>query len=157
MISKDIFKYCDKPELIENYDKAVSDKTQIWHCHHRLEEFVSIEYLRKHHDYFNVSPNELIFLTKAEHKRLHQKGSIPWNKGKKDCYPKETKRKMSNAKKGKKVSDETKKKISESNKGKTPMKGKNHSQETKRKMSESHKGLNKGKHWKIVNGKRVWF
>lgn len=30
-------------------------------------------------------------------------------------------------------------------------------EETKRKISESHKGLRKGKHWKVVNGKRVWY
>lgn len=45
--------------------------------------------------------------------------------------------------------------------------GKHHSEESRKKMSESHKGheawnkgmtsINKGKHWKLVNGKRVWY
>lgn len=28
---------CEDFSLIENYDKAVADKEQVWHCHHRLE------------------------------------------------------------------------------------------------------------------------
>ena len=28
--------YCkDDISLIENYDKAIADNTQVWHCHHR--------------------------------------------------------------------------------------------------------------------------
>ena len=118
-------KYCDKPEFIENYDLAISDTTQTWHCHHRLEEFVSKKWLIEHNDYYNVSPNELIFLTKSEHIRLHRKD----NK-----FSEETKRKMSKSQKGKKLSEEA-----------------------KRKVSESHKGLWKGKHWKLIDGKRVWY
>lgn len=30
--------YCRHPELIENYDKAMADETQIWEVHHRKEE-----------------------------------------------------------------------------------------------------------------------
>ena len=66
----------------------------------------------------------------------------------------ETRLKMSEAKKGHIVSEEARHKISES------MKGKKHqplSVEHKRKISEAHKGLRKGKHWKIENGKRIWY
>ena len=66
----------------------------------------------------------------------------------------ETRLKMSEAKKGHIVSEETRHKISES------MKEKKHqplSIEHKRKISEAHKGLKKGKHWKIENGKRIWY
>ena len=65
----------------------------------------------------------------------------------------ETRLKMSNTRKGKKhqpLSVEHKRKISES------MKGKKHqpfSAEHKRKLSESLKG----RHWKIENGKRIWY
>ena len=74
-------------------------------------------------------------------------------------HTEETKKKISEAHKGKTLSDETKKKISEANKGKTfsdehkkklseANKGKTHSDETKKKISEAHKGQipwNKGK------------
>lgn len=55
-------------------------------------------------------------------------------------------------------SEETKKKLSEAHKGRKL------SEEHKQKISESHKGLRKGKsnclkgrHWKIEGGKRVWY
>lgn len=54
-------------------------------------------------------------------------------------------------------SEETKKKISEAEKGK------HHSEEWKRKISkamkgnQNNKGVNKGKHWKLVDGKRVLY
>jgi hypothetical protein len=111
--------YCTKPELIENYDKAITDTTQVWECHHRLEEFVSTKWLIEHNDYYNVSPNELIFLTQEEHNRLHHKGKKAWNKGLKGVQ---------------KVSDETKQKLSKK------MKGKSHSVEAKQRMSEAKKG-----------------
>ncbi len=55
-----------------------------------------------------------------------------------------------------KTSEEHKRKISESSKGK---KRGPHSEEQKRKMSESHKGnrSTKGKHWKLVDGKHVYY
>jgi len=28
---------CEDLSLIENYDLAISDTNQTWHCHHRLE------------------------------------------------------------------------------------------------------------------------
>lgn len=68
-------------------------------------------------------------------------------------HSEETRLKMSNTRKGvklKPLSEEHKRKISES------MKGKKHqpfSAEHKRKLSESIKG----KHWKIENGKRIWY
>jgi group I intron endonuclease len=63
----------------------------------------------------------------------------------------QSKRRMSEARKGKHLSDETKKKISEGNKGK------HLSEQTKKRMSEAKKGCYKGKHWKLVDGKRVWY
>ena len=55
---------------------------------------------------------------------------------------------------GKKHSEETKKKISEAKKViVSPFKGKKHSDESKRKNAEAHKG----KHYKVVDGKRVYY
>ena len=76
----------------------------------------------------------------------------------------ETRLKMSNSRKGKHHSEETKIKISNAQKG-IPLseetrlkmseakKGKHLREETKHKISESHKG----RHWKIENGKRIWY
>ena len=95
------------------------------------------------------------------------KGKTPWNKGK-HCKPlaEETKRKISEANKGKKrkpLSEEHKRKLSEAHKGKQAWnKGKSGylSEEHKRKLSEARKGKqawNKGRHWKLVDGKRVYY
>ena len=76
----------------------------------------------------------------------------------------ETRRKVSEHHKGKRLSEETRKKISEANKSRRHSeetkkkmseanKGKHHSEETKRKISEAKKD----KHWKLVDGKRVWY
>ena len=76
----------------------------------------------------------------------------------------ETRQKMSEARKGKKHSEEWSKKISEAQKGKKL------SEEHRRKLSEAKKGKtpwnkgkkgaqqawNKGKHWKLVDGKQVY-
>lgn len=70
----------------------------------------------------------------------------------------EQKKKLSNSLKGKKKpprSEEHKRNASEA------QKGKHLSEETRRKMSEARKGKpawdNKGRHWKLVDGKRVWY
>jgi group I intron endonuclease len=87
-------------------------------------------------------------------------GRVTWNKGKKGTYSNgecsgETRKKISEAKKGRKHSEETKRKmseaakrritteetkqkLSEANKGRVPWnKGRKHTEETRRKMSES--------------------
>lgn len=130
--------FCRNPELIENYEKAIADATQTWECHHRMEKYFPRKTLIAIGWYWDCEPEELIFLTRAEHNSLHKKGH---------SVTEETKQKMSEAKKG-----------NTNAKGKVPWnKGKRHSEETKRKMSESLKGQNKGKHWKLIDGKRVWY
>ena len=62
--------------------------------------------------------------------------------------------KISNALKGKPLSEETKLKISATLTGKP---GRRHSEETKRKISEANKGRLKGRHWKLVDGKRTYY
>ena len=142
-------KYCrDDISKIENYDKAIADDTQTWHLHHRLEltldgEFaLTTEQLKMHDMYYNRPYYELIFLTPAEHMRLHMK----------DKYlPDDTKQRISNKLKGVKhgtMSEEHRRKLSESKKGKSPWnKGKHgiYSEEARRKMGEANKGK-KGHH-----------
>lgn len=178
MINKQMFKlkkdgtlckncFCRTPDLIENYDKAIADTTQTWQCHHRLETHnsdgerrlvdISKEELIALGMYYDRPPEELIFLTPIEHIGLHQKGK-PKTKSE------ETKKKMSEAHKGKHLSEEHRRKMSEAHRGKHRSEEirkrmseahKDHkvSEETKRKVSEAHKG----KHWKLVDGKRVWY
>ena len=154
--------FCRTPELIENYEKAVIDTAQTWQCHHRLETHnsdgerrlvdISKAELIALGMYFDRPPEELIFLTSAEHRCLHRKGKPSIRKGK--HISEETKRKISEAMKGKHFSEEWKKKISEANRGK------HHSEETKKRISEVMKGKPKNrqmKHWKLVDGKRVWY
>lgn len=114
---------CEDISTIENYDKAITDQDRTWDCHHRLEtgnngEEISREGLIDHGLYYNRPANDLIFLTRSEHTRLHKTG-------KKYLLGKHL---------GKHRSEECKRRISESRKGK------HHSEETKRKMSESHTG-----------------
>ena len=80
--------------------------------------------------YYNRPYYELIFLTKAEHNRLHKKDK---------CLPDDTKQRISNKLKGIKrgtMSEEHRRKLSESLKGK---KRKPFSEESRRKMSEAAK------------------
>lgn len=113
--------YCQTPELIENYEQAINDNTQIWVCHHRDEirtlpsgmvVIRSKEELIENGRYYNCPPNELIFLTASDHTKLHSdyvhhpKASIA------------TKKKMSVAHKGRVLTEEHKKKISFAHKGK---------------------------------------
>lgn len=120
--------YCSEDiAKIENYEQAVNDKTQMWHCHHRLEiqgRFRnSPELLKKCGLYYNVPASQLIFLTKSEHMRLHTIGD-------------------KNPMFGKHVSEETRKKISLSQSGKSPWnKGKHLSMETKKKVSAGKIGM----------------
>ena len=135
-------KYCKEDIYkIENYEKAFTDKTQVWDCHHRNEVKVlpnGIKVIRSKQDlienglYYNCNANELIFLTKEEHRNLHFKGRK---------HSEESRRKMSEAKKGKKLSEETRRKLSKAFKGKpSPNKGKTFSEEWRRNLSEAHKG-----------------
>ena len=90
-----------------------------------------------------------------------RKGKAPWNKGKTNVYSEEALLKMSELKKGKQLSEETRLKMSESRKGHPGYnKGVPMSKEAKIKISEKLKGrtsTTKGKHWKIENGKRIWY
>lgn len=146
--------FCRNPELIENYDAAMSDTTQTWQCHHRLETHnsdgerrlvdLTRDELKALGMYYDRPSEELVFITGTEHQKLHHKGKL---------HSEEARKKMSEARTGKKrgpMSEEQKKKLSKAHKGR------HLSEEHKRKLSEAHKGK-KGKHWKLVDGKRVYY
>ena len=156
-------KFCkDDISKIENYEKAVADTTQTWDLHHRLEltldgEFaLSRDQLKMHDMYYNRPYYELIFLTHAEHSRLHREGRTVTDEHRRKIseaikgrtLSEEHRRKISEAIKGRTFSEETRKKMSESRKGKNnpmygkkgPFLGKHHTEDVRKKMSESHKG-----------------
>ena len=128
-------KFCKEDiSKIKNYDKAIADTTQVWHCHHMTETWwhCSKKELIENECYYHRKACELIFLTPEEHKRLHMKGVT---------LSEETRKKMSEAKKGHTVNEDTRKKMSEARKGRTsPRKGVTLSAETRKKMSEAKKG-----------------
>lgn len=126
---------CEDIALIENYDKAITDNTQTWCCHHRLEIQGNIitnrEELKEQGLYYNRPACELIFLTKNKHTQLHALNMSNQTRQK----LKESTIKIWT---GKKHSAESKRKMSIAHIGKTPWnKGKKHSEECKRKMRDA--------------------
>lgn len=79
-------------QKIENYDKAINDKTQVWYLHHRLELTMDGEYAHNYKElqrlgmYFHRPYFELIFLTQHDHKSIHSvyKALSPETKRKQD-------------------------------------------------------------------------
>ena len=143
MISANAKKYCERLEEVENYEKAVADTTQIWDCHHRLEEAFTTEELKRANWYYNVKPEALIFLTRAEHNKARHIGRSSEETRKKmseahkrENLSEETRKKLSEAKNGKIFSEEHRKKMSEAKKGKI------FSEEHRKKLSEAQKGEN---------------
>lgn len=177
MISEQLaLAYCSGDiSKIENYEQAKNDKTQTWHIHHRAEILpcgrFSRDNLIKYRLYYQRPANELIFLTRAEHTRLHRYGtkfstqqreyiSIKTKEGMKSV-PREKLQGMLgrdgclNPFFGRHHTEETKKKISEAGLGRkqsesTKIKransnrGKKRSEEFKQHMREVMKGKNKG-------------
>lgn len=87
-------------------------------------------------------------------------------------FSEETRAKISAAKTGRKASKETCEKLSAAHKNsakslESSLKnlkkareanlGRHHSESTKEKIRDKLTGVHKGKHWKIVDGKRVWY
>jgi hypothetical protein len=91
--------YCSDIENVENYEKAKADNFKGWLIHHRLETHTSdgerrkVDLLAKElialDMYYYRPANELIFLKRSEHMKLHspgvstrfKKGQEPPNKG----------------------------------------------------------------------------
>lgn len=169
---KHAHEYCKEDiSKIKNYEQAVNDTTQVWDCHHMTETWwnCTSKELIENECYYHRKACELIFLTHAEHVRLHMKGKTlseetlqKMSESHKNISE-ETRRKLSEAHKGKPMSEACRKALYEANKGKHhsddtrrkisgAKKGKHHSDETRNKISEAFKG----KSWKLIDGKRVW-
>ena len=80
--------------------------------------------------------------TMNELTRIHNSNSKKGHKCYLSHHSEETKKRMSDARKGKKLSEETRRKISESH---------------KEKRKGAPNPFLKGKHWKLEGGKRVWY
>lgn len=145
-------RYCVNIEDVENYEKAKEVNFEDWHLHHRLETHnsdgvprevaISRKELIALDMYYNRPAEELIFLTKKEHSALHAHFT--------DKNPE----KISKTLKLLWQDPEFRQRKSEAHKGKHP------TEETKQKISETLKGKPKNrqvKHWKLVDGKRVWY
>lgn len=132
MISKNsISKFCcEDVSLIENYFAAIADADNMWECHHRGEILpcgrFSIKDLKSFGLYYGRPASELIYLRYDAHKRLHNRN-----------LSEDTRRMKSDAMMGKKNPSkrpDVRAKLSEALKGKTL------SDEHCRKMSEARKG-----------------
>lgn len=140
---KGVRRYCYEPERIENYERAIADTKNIWHCHHRLETIMNCgkKELLVVGAYYDRPAHDLIFLREDKHRSLHKKGKPSCRKGVK--LSEETRRKISESKigkpspnKGKKMSEEQRRKMSQAKIGK---KRPPFTDETRRKMSEAKK------------------
>lgn len=120
---------CEDLSLIENYELAINDTTQIWHCHHKLGEQFSRKYLKEHNLYENRPACELKFMTESEHRSLHCKGKNNPMFGKPGSF------------KGRRHTEEAKKKNSDAHKKE------NLSEETIKKYSDNAKERNTGRRW----------
>lgn len=143
---------------IENYEQALNDNTQTWHCHHRLELTVNGEFAHTRSEliranmYYARPYFELIFLTHRDHAALHSNKSALSGVTRKKLsdshkcksshmlgktHTSETKQKISAKLKGSSVSAETKQKIS------ATLKGRQRPDSVKRKIAETLKRRNK--------------
>ena len=100
------------------------------HAVHQWQVHTNLGY-KKDYDIHHIDENKmnnslsnLVYLTRSEHIKIHNETRV---------FSEETKRKISEAQKGKILSEETKRKLSEAQKGKIL------SEETKRKIGEAKK------------------
>lgn len=161
----------DDISLIENYYEAISDNKETWVCHHRDKLRIlpsgmivrrSREELKEIGRYYNCPANELIFMKRSEHASLHSSGHTCSKETRKKLAESAYKQwerqdrtaignRISNSLKGYKQTEEH---IANSIKGRIGIKW---SEESKKEHSIRMKGNHKGHHWKVVNGKRVWY
>ena len=72
-------RYCSEDiSLIENYHQAIADKERKWEIHHRREcddegrTLFTCKQLIKMNLYFNRPADELVFVTRSMHKKIHR-------------------------------------------------------------------------------------
>ena len=171
MISERTVKeFCNEDiSLIENYEQAIQDKVNTWHCHHKLglgsDYENTIDELKMMNLYYNRPACEFIFITEEEHHRIHSIGKHNGFYGK--THTNESKNKISKSKQGYKHTEDWKENQSKVMKELH----KNGREEVYKKISETKRNsdmsyykknmsllgkANKGKTWKLINGKRVW-
>lgn len=169
MGSGKLLKMAQKKYGIENFEKFLIQYCSTKEETNEAEKFWIKEYRSRGKAQYNIAGGgQGGNLGEEVNRKLSEalKGRAAWNKGKK--LSEEQKKKISEALKGKHASEETKRKMAEAQKGKKlseeakmkmseAKKGKHRSEGTRRKMSESMKGKYKGKHWKLVDGKRIWY
>lgn len=177
-----VLQFCEDYKQIENYDEAIKDESQTWICHHRLEVCnsdgverpvcLSSDELKALGVYYDRPPNELIFVTKSEHGRIHGKYATWFVKHGSDNYFAQHKFVgEDNHMYGKKHTSEARRKMSEAAKvrfsnSRGTFYGKKHSDESKRRMSEArrargtgYKQINRTKrHWRRrEDGSQEWY
>ena len=132
-----LYWYCHDYTKIENYEEAMADPDNIWDCHHRREVFengntLSVDALKHFGLYYNVPPEDLIFMKHSDHMKLH-KGV--WHNGGRKGRPhtNETRQLMSKVAMGHSVSEETREKLRKWHTGRKM------SDEARKRMSEAQK------------------
>lgn len=150
MIVGNYEKYCKNFHLCSGYEKALKSRRNYF-LHHIQGEKISREELIENDSYYDCAPENLRWVTKSEHQKIHMTGKNNPNFGR--IFSDETRRKMSEARKGRFKGENN------PNFGK---KGKKRSDETKQKISEANKGMPKpsgpkGMSWKLVDGKRIYY
>ena len=134
-------KYCKDYENIENYEDAKKDNFIGWECHHRRGANITQKELISLGQYYNISSDELVFLTTAKHNQLHHIGRH---------HTEDSKKRISAASKGRRHTEEARKKMSDAAKGKPKTK------EHKKKIAEAARINSIGRHW-YNNGKENKF
>lgn len=138
------------------------------HCKHISEGRKGIKFTEEHCKNQQESRNNTIS-NMSEEERKEKFGKSM--RGKHPVFTEEHNKKISQSKMGHSVSDEARRKMSEAKKGLYV--GRKLSEETKKKIAEAKTGVKrepmkegqketlsklwKGKHWRIVNGKREWY
>ena len=134
-------KYCKDYENIENYEAAKKDNFIGWECHHRRGANITQKELISLGQYYNISSDELVFLTTAKHNQLHHIGRH---------HTEDSKKRIGAASKGRRHTEEARKKMSDA------AKGKHKTKEHRKKISEAARINSIGRHW-YNNGKENKF